>query len=118
MAPMKLLIVALTASFASAFTPSSFGVRQATQLHETFGIGIGEDTYANQPDFLKGEAEYKQYMNRVKEDNMLNRKVRIQFTYSNKIWNLIGEPTIFSPFSTVQCYPPCTRTRLGSSHPR
>lgn len=35
------------------------------------------DTYESQPDLLKGEAEYKQYMNKVKEDNMLNRKYNV-----------------------------------------
>ena len=85
MAPLKFMLVAITASVASAFAPAQFSARQATQLHETFGLGLGEDTYENQPDLLKGEAEYKQYMNSVKEDNMLNRKVsdlclvRLQF---------------------------------------
>ena len=75
MAQMKFLLLAIIASVAGAFAPSSGMGRQATQLQETFGLGIGEDTYENQPDLLKGEAEYKQYMNQVKEDNMLNRKV-------------------------------------------
>jgi hypothetical protein len=78
MAPsLKLLVVAVAASVASGFSPSStFGVRQSTQLQESFGFGFAEDTYENQPDLLKGEGEYKQYANRIKSDNMLNRKVR------------------------------------------
>lgn len=75
MAPLKLFVLAVVAGFSSAFTPSSFSTRKSTVLHETFGLGLGEDTYENQPDLLKGEQEYKQYMNRVDEDNMLNRKV-------------------------------------------
>jgi hypothetical protein len=75
MAPLKLALLAISAGLASAFTPSSYGVRPSTSLQESFGLGLGEDTYENQPDLLKGEAEYKQYMNRVNEDNMLNRKV-------------------------------------------
>ena len=75
MAPLKLLVVAVLAGVAGAFAPVNSGARQATQLQETFGLGLGEDTYENQPDLLKGEQEYKQYMNRVKADNMLNRKV-------------------------------------------
>ena len=74
---MKFLLLAIIASVAGAFAPSCEMARQATQLHESFGLGLGEDTYENQPDLLKGEAEYKQYMNQVKEDNMLNRKVGI-----------------------------------------
>ena len=69
------MLVALTAGVASAFAPATSAVRKTTQLHESFGISYAEDTYENQPDLLKGEAEYKQYMNRVNEDNMLNRKV-------------------------------------------
>lgn len=71
---MKVILYALLVGFASAFAPKS-AIRSSTQLHETFGLGIGEDTYENQPDLLKGEAEYKQWMNRVNENNMLNRKV-------------------------------------------
>jgi hypothetical protein len=78
MAPLKFMLVAVTAGVASAFSPSTFGVRKDTQLHESFGFGFAEDTYENQPDLLKGEAEYKQYMNRVKGDNMLNRKVSVE----------------------------------------
>ena len=81
MAPMmKLLMLAVTASVAVAFTPSTSRVQKvtsSTQLYEDFGLGLGEQTYENQPDLLKGEQEYKQYMNLVNEDNMLNRKVRI-----------------------------------------
>ena len=76
MAPLKLLLVAATAGVASAFAPLGVSGRQSLQLQESFGLGIGEDTYENQPDLLKGEAEYKQYVNRISEDNMLNRKVR------------------------------------------
>ena len=76
MSPLKFLIVALAAGVANAFAPASLAARQSTQLHESFGLGLGEDTYENQPDLLKGEAEYKQYVNKISEDNMLNRKVR------------------------------------------
>lgn len=76
MAPLKLILVAATAGLANAFAPAGVSGRQSLQLHESFGLGVGEDTYENQPDLLKGEAEYKQYVNRINEDNMLNRKVR------------------------------------------
>ena len=76
---MKMLILAVIASATMAFAPISHGAfrqqKQSTQLHETFGLGIGEDTYKNQPTLLRGEQEYKQFVNQVKEDNMLNRKV-------------------------------------------
>jgi hypothetical protein len=82
MALLKFLLVSLSAvGMATAFTPVA-QVRQRqevsspTQLQESFGLGLGEDTYENQPDLLKGEQEYKQYVNRINEENMLNRKVR------------------------------------------
>lgn len=77
---VKLVLFAGLVGFASAFVaapPKPFAVRQSSQLHESFGFkDLAEDTYDNQPDFLKGEAEYKQWMNVIDEDNMLNRKVR------------------------------------------
>ena len=79
MAPLKLFSLAITASVAVAFSPSTSRVQtvpSSTQLYEDFGLGLGEQTYENQPDLLKGEQEYKQYVNRINEDNMLNKKVR------------------------------------------
>jgi len=52
-------------------------VPSSTQLYEDFGLGLGEQTYENQPDLLKGEQEYKQYVNRINEDNMLNKKYNV-----------------------------------------
>ena len=85
MAPLKLILLAtVSAGVASAFAPSSILAAKSantapppanTQLFESFGLGLGEDTYENQPDLLRGEQEYKQYVNRIKEENMLNRKV-------------------------------------------
>jgi len=72
------MLIAVTAGFASAFAPAGgLSGRQSMRLHESFGLGVGEDTYENQPDLLKGEAEYKQYVNRIREDNMLNRKYNV-----------------------------------------
>ena len=75
---MKLFITAMMVHAIMAFTPISQTVPRQTsssQLHESFGLGIGEDTYENQPVLLRGEQEYKQFVNKYKEDNMLNRKV-------------------------------------------
>ena len=73
---MKLALFTVFAFVASAFRPATVATRPSTQLKESF-LGIGEDTYANQPDPLKGEAEYKQWINTIDENNMLNRKVRL-----------------------------------------
>jgi hypothetical protein len=74
MTPLKLFLLAITASVATAFAPSSYVSKAAstTQLYENFGL-IGEDTYENQPDFLKGEQEYKQYVNKINEKNLFNQ---------------------------------------------
>jgi hypothetical protein len=73
---MKLLVFALSLVSAASFgVAPNTAARSSTRLHENFGLGIGEDTYDNQPDFMKGEGEYKEWINSVNEDNMLNRKV-------------------------------------------
>jgi len=102
------MLVAVTAGVASAFAPAGVTGRQSLQLHETFGLGLGEDTYKNQPDLLKGEAEYKQYVNKISEDNMLNRKVsgsaRISMSWysgKNAFAHLVS--------LVVQRHPTCTR---------
>lgn len=80
MAPLILFFLAITASVTVAFTPSSSRVQKvssSTQLYEDFGLGLGEQTYENQPDLLKGEEEYKKYVNKINEQNMLNRKYNV-----------------------------------------
>lgn len=75
---MKFLFAALFANVAFAYVVPKVSVtRPSTPLRESFGLGVGEDTYENQVDPLKGEANYKQFVNRINENNMLNRKVSI-----------------------------------------
>jgi hypothetical protein len=74
---MKITIFAVLACVVASFAPVSQTARQSFQLQETFGLGLGEDTYKNQPELLRGEQEYKQFINKYKEDNMINRKVRM-----------------------------------------
>jgi hypothetical protein len=87
MAPLKLLtLTVVTAGVANAFTPpnllattttsSPASLPTGTRLFESFGFEGATDVYKNQPDLLKGEQEYKQYVNRIKEDNLVSRKVR------------------------------------------
>ena len=73
---MKVILYALLASLASAFAPQG-AVRPTTHLNENFGFDFAEDSYANQDPLLGGEANYKQWVNRVNEKNMLNRKVSV-----------------------------------------
>jgi hypothetical protein len=69
-----LLVLVATLVATSAFvTPS--GGRSLTQLHESFGFDFAENTYDNQPDFLKGEGEYKTWIGKTKENSFLNRQV-------------------------------------------
>jgi hypothetical protein len=74
---MKLVIIALVAHAANGFNVArpTLMSRSSTQLYEDFGFSFAEQTYENMPDPLKGEAEYKQWVNRVSPNNMLNRKV-------------------------------------------
>ena len=72
---MKVILYALLVSFAAAFAPES-SVRPTTHLNENFGFDFAEDSYANQDPLLGGEANYKQWVNRVNDNSMLNRKVR------------------------------------------
>lgn len=79
---MKLLLLSLLCAAASAWVaPQSATRRPVTNLRESFGIEYAEDTYSNQPDLLRGEAEYKQWVNKINGNNMLNRKVRIVHNY-------------------------------------
>ena len=75
---MKLFLYALLASLTSAYVvvPKT-SARRATHLNENFGLGIGEDSYENMDSLLLGEANYKQWVNRVNDNNMLNRKVSL-----------------------------------------
>jgi hypothetical protein len=83
---MKLLLLAATAVLVSLDAASSYvvvpsvarssSIRPATKLYENFGLGLGEDTYANQPKLLGGEAEYKQWMGKIDENAFVNRQVR------------------------------------------
>ena len=76
MAPLKntLLVLVATAATTSAFVAPS-ATRPATKLSESFGFDFAEDTYSNQPDFLKGEGEYKTWIGQTKENSFVNRQV-------------------------------------------
>jgi hypothetical protein len=82
---MKLFLLAAVAGLASGYVaPKAFVTRPSTQLYEEFGLGIGEDTYENMPDYLKGEANYKQWVNRIDEKSFINRQVRFSLGKSSK----------------------------------
>jgi hypothetical protein len=79
---MKLLVIAALAGVVSAWLPAkSLTARPTTQLQEGFGLDstISQvvNSYDAQPDFLKGEAEYKQWINKVEGPQLVNRKVRL-----------------------------------------
>ena len=85
---MRSVVFVLFASLASAaafVTPASS--RQTTQISESFGFDFAEDTYANQPDFLKGEGEYKTWIGQTKENSFVNRQVCRLYAISGDIWN-------------------------------
>ena len=108
---MKLTCMALLCGAALSFqviAPSTTTTRRSTQLRESFGFDFAENTYSNQPNLLKGEQEYKQFVNKYKEDNMLNRKVREYKFYGSAL----VDHRDLTLFSTVLCHPTTRRTRL------
>jgi len=73
---MKIFVLAVLAAASSAYVvPKSSTFRPSTRLYENFGLSVGTDTYSSQVPEIGGEAEYKEWVNNVKDDNMLNRKV-------------------------------------------
>ena len=75
MAKLVLVVLSLATTVSAFVTPQSSRSSVDTKIFESFGFDIAEDTYENQPDFLKGEEEYKAWLNTVKDNNFLNRQV-------------------------------------------
>lgn len=76
MAPIAHLFVLTSAVAASAYVvPSSQAPRPSTRLSESFGFDFAEDSYENTPPQLLGEANYKQWVQKVSDNSFLNRKV-------------------------------------------
>ena len=84
-----------------------------TQLREGFGFDFAKNSYANQPALLRGEQEYKQFINKHAEDNMLNRKVSavscglgffLSFLVSRVIYPLHSLTTNVLYYTAVQRY--------------
>jgi hypothetical protein len=74
---MKFVVFAILGSLVSSYAPAkSFATRRSTKLRESFGFDFAEDSYKNQPDVLAGEANYKQWVNKIDDNSFLNRKVR------------------------------------------
>jgi hypothetical protein len=104
---MKVLFYALLAGIASSYVvvPKT-SVRRTTQLHESFGFDFAENSYDNQIEQLKGEANYKQWVNRISDDNMLNRQVRY-IDSTALISPLIPQCLTLCFVLAVQCRPSC-----------
>jgi hypothetical protein len=81
-AKIVIATLALSCGLTSAFTPMKSdrtilisSRQQSTRLHETFDTGLGTDFEEIKAMSIGNEANYKQWVNKIKEDNMLNRKV-------------------------------------------
>jgi|EP00544_Gedaniella_sp_CCMP2646_P014087 hypothetical protein len=74
MAPLTNYLILATVGVTAAFSPAHVASRPSTRLSESFGFDFAEDSYANTPDVLLGEANYKQWVKRVDENSFLNRK--------------------------------------------
>jgi len=81
---MKNILIVLIASLAvaTAFVAPS-AARPMTKLSESFGFDFAEDTYSNQPEFLKGEGEYKTFVGKTQDNSFLNRQVSATFMCSS-----------------------------------
>eukprot|EP00548_Thalassiothrix_antarctica_P008966 CAMPEP_0194135654 /NCGR_PEP_ID=MMETSP0152-20130528/5754_1 /TAXON_ID=1049557 /ORGANISM="Thalassiothrix antarctica, Strain L6-D1" /LENGTH=221 /DNA_ID=CAMNT_0038831993 /DNA_START=54 /DNA_END=719 /DNA_ORIENTATION=- len=70
-----LLIVLSIVSVVSSFIAKPSTVyRQPTRVYENFGFDFAEDSYANTPDLIQGEARYKQWVQKVNDNSFLNRR--------------------------------------------
>ena len=87
MAPVSnFLVLAVAAGSASAFVAPSTFARPATTLSESFGFDFAEDSYKNTPDQLLGEANYKQWVNKIDANSFLNRQVCTIRRYLLREW--------------------------------
>jgi len=79
MAPLKtLLVLAASGAVASGFmAPGTFVGRPSTKVNENFGFDFAEDSYENQDALLRGEANYKQWVNKIDDNSFLNRKYNV-----------------------------------------
>ena len=75
MSPINTLFVLVASLVAASAFVTPGANRPATKLSESFGFDFAEDTYENQPDFLKGEGEYKTWIGQTKENAFVNRQV-------------------------------------------
>jgi hypothetical protein len=74
----KLVVLAAVVATACAYVvphTKILGGRPSTKLYENFGLDFVADSYEATPDVLLGEANYKQWVNRIDENSFLNRKV-------------------------------------------
>jgi hypothetical protein len=74
-----LALLSIVIAAVSAFTvqPSAVVIRPSTTaLPESFGFDFAEDSYENTPEVILGEANYKQWINKVDKNAFLNRQVR------------------------------------------
>jgi hypothetical protein len=74
---MRLAFVFLLAAAAHGFVVSRPTTRTPTPLGESFGFDFAEDSYENTPAIIRGEANYKQWVNRIDSDSFLNRQVSL-----------------------------------------
>jgi hypothetical protein len=110
MAPLTNYLVLATVGASAAFSPAHVASRPSTRLSESFGFDFAEDSYANTPDVLLGEANYKQWVKRVDENSFLNRKVCFKCLTGGRYGTPVYLTVCHSVLPKVQPYSPCSRT--------
>lgn len=97
MAPLTNYLILATVGVTAAFSPAHVASRPSTRLSESFGFDFAEDSYANTPDVLLGEANYKQWVKRVDENSFLNRKV----CFECELYHIFVTAVISQSFATL-----------------
>eukprot|EP00543_Licmophora_paradoxa_P011221 CAMPEP_0202457858 /NCGR_PEP_ID=MMETSP1360-20130828/15797_1 /ASSEMBLY_ACC=CAM_ASM_000848 /TAXON_ID=515479 /ORGANISM="Licmophora paradoxa, Strain CCMP2313" /LENGTH=218 /DNA_ID=CAMNT_0049078037 /DNA_START=6 /DNA_END=662 /DNA_ORIENTATION=+ len=78
MAPLTNLVVVAVLSVASGFVaPGQVAIKSTTSLSESFGFDFAEDSYENTPGIIRGEQNYKQWVNSIDDNSFLNRKYNV-----------------------------------------
>eukprot|EP00547_Thalassionema_nitzschioides_P005880 CAMPEP_0194199252 /NCGR_PEP_ID=MMETSP0156-20130528/334_1 /TAXON_ID=33649 /ORGANISM="Thalassionema nitzschioides, Strain L26-B" /LENGTH=215 /DNA_ID=CAMNT_0038924123 /DNA_START=36 /DNA_END=683 /DNA_ORIENTATION=+ len=70
----KLLVILSIISVTAAFVVRPETVRPSTAVKENFGFDFAEDSYANTPDTILGERNYKNWVQKVNDNSFLNRR--------------------------------------------
>mmetsp|Transcript_29163 Transcript_29163/g.44092 ORF Transcript_29163/g.44092 Transcript_29163/m.44092 type:complete len:216 (+) Transcript_29163:69-716(+) len=70
----KLFFLLSIIGVTAAFVVQKGTVRPSTAVKENFGFDFAEDSYANTPDIILGERNYKNWVQKTNDNSFLNRR--------------------------------------------